>query len=120
MGRKNKLMAVSEDYLVFLTDQLRGLGAVSPRRMFGGAGLYCGPHFFAIVDDDVLYFKVDASNRGDYEAAGMEPFTYTTNRGTTVMNFYEVPSDILEDSDALCAWARKAVAVAQAAKKRKR
>lgn len=112
-------MSVSDEYLVFVKDQLAGLGEVTHRRMFGGAGLYCGPHFFAIVVDDVLYFKVDDTNRGDYEAAGMGPFTYTTKRGTEVMNYYEVPIDVLENKDAACQWAEKAVNVAQAAKQKK-
>lgn len=111
-------MPVSDEYLVFLKDQLAALGEVTHKRMFGGAGLYCGPHFFAIVVDDELYFKVDDSNRGDYEAADCGPFTFTTKRGTEVMNYYEVPIDILENKDAVCDWAEKAVHVAATAKKK--
>ncbi len=112
-------MPVSDEYLVFLKDQLEGLGEVTHRRMFGEAGLYCGPHFFAIVVDDVLYFKVDDTNRPDYEAEGMEPFSFTTKRGTEVMNYYEVPIDVLENKDAACQWAQKAIKVAQTAKQKK-
>ncbi len=113
-------MAVSDEYLVFLTDQLSDLGEVTSRRMFGAAGLYCGPHFFAIVDDDVLYFKVDDTNRADYEAAACGPFTYTTERGTAVMNYYEVPIDVLESKDLICQWAQKAIQVAATAKTKKK
>ena len=42
--------------------------------MFGGVGIYAKEAFFALVDDDVLYLKVDDSNRGDFEARGMSPF----------------------------------------------
>jgi hypothetical protein len=33
-------MAVSEDYLQYVLEQLAGLGRVTARRMFGGVGLY--------------------------------------------------------------------------------
>ena len=110
-------MAVSDEYLVFVSDQLSRLGSITIRRMFGAAGIYCEGHFFAIVDDDMLYFKVNDSNRSDYEAAGMEPFTYMVDNKETVMSFYEVPIDVLENKEKMRLWAMKAIDVAQAAKK---
>ena len=86
--------------------------------MFGAVGLYAGTSFFALIDDDRLYFKVDDENRPDFEAAGMEPFRpYGDDR---TMGYYEVPIDVLEDADALTAWARKAIAVAERAHRPKR
>lgn len=116
---RESIVSVSDDYLEFVREQLERLGTIAIRRMFGGAGIYYSGHFFAIVVDDVLYFKVDDSNRGDYEAAGMEPFTYTADGKTSVMSFYEVPGEVLEDREQVKHWALKAVGVAQAAKKKK-
>lgn len=80
--------------------------------MFGGAGLYCDGLFFALVADDVLYFKVDDSNRADYEAAGMGPFKpFPDKQG--VMQYYEVPIDVLENRQTLRDWAEKALDVAR-------
>ncbi|MHC4112773.1 MAG: TfoX/Sxy family protein [Planctomycetota bacterium] len=67
-------MPVSDEYLTYVIDQLECVGPVQARRMFGGAGLYFDGLFFALVADDVLYFKVDDSNRPDYESAGMGAF----------------------------------------------
>ena len=75
-------MAPSADFLAFLTDQLRGLGHITTRRMFSGAGLYCDGLIFALILRDTLYFKVDDGNRQAYEAEGLEPFTYEA-RGRT-------------------------------------
>ena len=111
-------MSVSEEYLVFVIDQLSYLGPIRIRRMFGGAGIYYEGHFFAIVADDVLYFKVDDSNRRDYEAAGMEPFTFTVDDKEAVMSFYEVPVDVLENKEKVSQWALKAICVAQSAKRK--
>jgi DNA transformation protein and related proteins len=102
-------MAVSREYLEYIIDQLNAFGSVDARRMFGGAGIYHDGVFFGLVADDNLYFKVDDGNRADYEAAGSGPFRPF---GTYSMSFYEVPADVLEDSDDLKKWATKAVAAA--------
>ena len=79
--------------------------------MFGGVGLYHADLFFALIMADVLYFKVDAATRPDYEARGMRPFKPYPGRPTT-MGYFEVPAEILDDREALADWARKAVSVA--------
>jgi DNA transformation protein len=107
-----KGMPVSDEYLTYVIDQLECLGPVQARRMFGGAGLYFEGLFFAIVADDVLYFKVDDSNRGDYEAADMGPFKPFADKDA-VMQYYEVPIDVLENRNTLRDWAGKAVSVAE-------
>ncbi len=87
--------------------------------MFGGVGLYCDGFFFGLVADDTLYFKVDDSNRPDFEEQGMGPFKpYQDN--SHVMQYYEAPADILEDDTLLCEWGGKALEVAKNAKKRKK
>jgi DNA transformation protein len=105
-------MSVSDEYLTYVIDQLEGLGPVRSKRMFGGAGLYFEDLFFAIVADDVLYFKVNGSNRADYKAEGMGPFKPYPDKDT-VMQYYEVPIDVLENKNTLRDWADKAVRVAE-------
>jgi len=111
-------MAVSDDYLDFIRDRFDRLGYITIRRMFGGAGVYCDGIIFALVADNVLYLKVDDSNRGDYEDAGSEPFRPYGDDGGA-MSYYEVPVDVLEDDDRLLAWARKAMVVGAKRKKRR-
>ena len=103
----------------FVVEQLDGCGAITTKRMFGGVGIYSGDVFFALIDNDILYLKVDDSTREDFERAGGEPFRpFGDERGT--MQYYSVPVSVLEDGDALCAWGRQAIAVAIAAKGRKK
>jgi DNA transformation protein len=106
----------SDDYLEFVLEQLAGAGEVAARKMFGGVGLYLEGVFFALIADDVLYFKVDATNRSDYEAKGMGPFRPYKEKKTT-MPYYEVPIEVLENGDTLKDWADKALAVAKSKKK---
>lgn len=112
-------MAVSPSFRTFIVDQIsRTVPRVRARSMFGGVGIYGGDLFFALIDDDTLYLKVDDSNRADFEALGMRPFQ-PYGEGGEVMQYYQVPADLLEDVEALRAWVEKAMAVA-ARKKAKR
>lgn len=106
-------MPLSQEYLDYVLDQLKLLGPVQARRMFGGAGIYLNSVIFAIIADDVLYFKVNETNRPEYEAAGTGPFQ-PYGDSSFVMSYYEVPADVLEDEEQLVRWARKALAAARA------
>jgi DNA transformation protein len=87
--------------------------------MFGGVGIYAAERFFALIANDVLYFKVDDSNRADFEARGMGPFRpFGDDRDK--MQYYEVPADLLDDPDALRPWAEKSIACAAAKRKKGR
>jgi DNA transformation protein and related proteins len=107
-------MAVSESYLGFVIDQLAGIGSVRSRRMFGGVGLYADDLFFGLLDDNALYFKVDDSNRGDFEARGMGPFRPFRDKPELAMAYYEVPAEVIDEAEELIRWARKAMRVAAA------
>jgi DNA transformation protein len=80
--------------------------------MFGGVGIYSGSFFFAIIADDVLYFKVDGSLRAEFEKRGMGPFQPYGEEGEA-MGYYEVPADLLDDPEQLRPWAEQSVAVAR-------
>mgnify|MGYP001766003659 CR=1 FL=1 len=110
-------MPVSPSFQTFVVDQLsRVVPMVRARRMFGGVGIYSGEVFFALIADDTLHFKVDDSNRADFEARRMDPFRPYGYEGE-VMQYYQVPDDLLEDAEALRSWAEKALAAALRAKK---
>ena len=110
-------MAVSADYLTYVVDQLVPFARVRPHRMFGGFGLYADETFFALVAGDTLYFKVDDSNRPDYVARQCEPFRpRPRDPDTYSMSYFAVPPEVIEDSDELKLWARKALLAAVTAK----
>jgi DNA transformation protein len=109
-------MAISEDFLDFLKDQLRGLGPITARRMFSGAGIYCDGIIFALLLRDALHFKVDDANRAAYEAEGMQPFTYQARGKPVRMEAYwRVPERLLDDPDEMLVWARAALAAGKRA-----
>ena len=100
-----------------MLEQLRRAAVdVRARSMFGGVGVYAGDRFFALMDDDTLYFKVDDTTRGRFEARGMGPFR-PGGEGGEVMQYYEVPGDVLEDAELLAPWVQDAIAVATRARR---
>ncbi|MCW2118057.1 TfoX/Sxy family protein [Flavobacterium sp. 7A] len=98
-------MAASTDYLDFILDQLSNWKTIHSKRMFGCVGLYTDDLMFGIVSKEVLYFKVDESNKADYLAAGSEALKLFKNN-SVVASFYEVPIEILEDANQVIAWAK--------------
>ena len=109
-------MSVSPSFRSFVLEQLaRATPGIRARSMFGGVGIYAAELFFALLDDDTLYFKVDDATRPWFEDRGMTPFRPYGEDGE-VMQYYEVPADVLEDPEALGAWVEAAIAVARRTK----
>ena len=106
-------MANSDKFRDMIAERLARLGAIVIRPMFGGAGVYCGDTMFGLLEDDVLYFRVDDGNREEFIAAGSAPFTYARADGERVaMSYYRAPDHLLDDDDELAAWAERALAAA--------
>ena len=116
-------MTVSASQLGLVAELFVGLGAVSIRRMFGGAGVSAQGVMFAVVIDDVVYLKVDDPLRADLEAEGSVPWVYPRDGQPVQMGYSSLPDAALDDPDEACAWARRALHVAlakQAAKPKKK
>ena len=112
-------MPVSDDFLAFVLEQLGQVKPVTSRRMFGGIGFYADDLFFALADDDTLYFKVDDVTRGDYEAEGMTPFQ-PFGPDSPAMAYWELPAGLLDSPEDLAPWMTKALEVARRAASKKR
>ena len=110
-------MAVSDEFLEYVLDQFRQWGGVTVRRMFGGAGLYRDERMFGLVADDVAYLKVDDSNREKFIEAGSEPFRPWQDK-PTIMSYYEIPPDVIEDPDRLVEWSKRSLAIQKEGKRK--
>jgi len=113
-------MSVSDSFQAFVLEQLNhAVPPVRARRMFGGVGLYAGNAFFALIAEDTVYLKTDASTVAEFEARGMHPFRPFGDEGAS-MRYHQLPEEILEDPEALKLWAGRAIAVARAKRERRR
>jgi DNA transformation protein len=110
-------MPVSPEFRAFLEDQIGRVAPIRSRPMFGGLGLYSGDRFFGVVDDDLVYFKVDDETRPRYRKRGMKAFD---PMGSPMNGYWQVPPEVIEDADDLASWVREALEVASRGRKRPR
>jgi DNA transformation protein len=115
-SRPLRSLRVSESFRAFALDQLSSVEDLVAKPMFGGFGLYAGDAFFGILAADVLYLKVDDSNRADYERVKAPPFTPFAD-GRMSMSYYAVPVNILEASHTLATWAQRSITAARSGKR---
>jgi len=116
-------MTVTKADEAFALELFSALGEPSVRRMFGGAGVYVDGLMCAILDDGLVFLKVDDQTRPEFEAAGLQPFTYEIKDGeTAVMSYYALDETAYDDPEVFQRWAGLAVDAARraAAKKAKR
>jgi DNA transformation protein and related proteins len=119
----------------FACELFAGLGSVTARRMFGGAGVYAQGRMFALIADEVIYLKADEALKRALREAGSEPFIWIPDSGPKKgqrieMSYWRLPDAAMDDPDEAVRWGRQALGVAlandtkpkakQAAKPRKR
>ncbi len=91
-------------------------GPVAVRRMFSGAGVFCGGLMIALVSDDTIYLKADDSFIPLFEREGQQPFSYRSKGGTrTIRSYWRMPERLYDEPDELAEWARLALAAARRA-----
>lgn len=108
-------MAINQDFLNYIIDQLTEFGEVEVKNMFGGAGLFHQGLMFGKIGGDTFRLKVDAHNEQDYEDRGMKP--YYSEKKKKGMPYWEVPIEVIEDKQKLASWATKSYEAAVRAKK---
>lgn len=102
-------MAVDAGLIEWIAEATTPLGTVTKRAMMGGATLYLDGMIFAIVGDDALWFKADATSDAIWDAEGCARFTFDMGGKTGSMNYRRAPDDCYDDADALRRWAALAL-----------
>lgn len=105
------------EFVDFLHEVFASFGVITTRRMFGGFGVYHEGVMFGLVADDALYLKVDREIVGEFEAQGLEPFTYVKSDRPMQMSYHQAPEIIFDDPDAARDWANKAYGAALRSKR---
>jgi len=109
-------------FISHVLELLESIGPVRARKMFGGYGLFLQDLMFALIADDMLYFKADAESEATFCELSLEQFTYIKNGKVFAMSYYQAPEENLEDVNEMRIWARRAfdAALRADAKKKKR
>jgi DNA transformation protein len=111
-------MPLSPRFTDYVLELLAGFGRLEAKRMFGGAGLYHDGVMFAILDDDVVYFRVDDALEADLKAQGSVPWSYSQKSDGSVreMGYWRMPETAADDPDEAVSIAKRAFAAALARK----
>ena len=96
------------EFIGFLQELLEKWGEVTARRMFGGHGLYHEGLMFGIVMAQRLYLKADALNRPDFEALGLQPFSYPVKGRRVALSYWAAPDAMFDQPETAVHWARSA------------
>ena len=115
-------MSRQAELVDWVAECMEPVGTITSRKMMGGYTLYCDGVVFAIVAMDQLWFKGDAENDAEWDAAEREKFTYEREGGIATMNYRLAPEEAYDDPDALRRWAELGLTAGRraAAKKRPR
>ncbi len=77
--------------------------------MFGGFGLYRDGVIFGLLrSDGDIYLKCDDETVEAFRAAGSHAFAYSKDGRSFTLSYWSLPSEALDDADALKLWAERA------------
>ena len=98
-------MSNDSEFIAYLNELLDNFGNVSIKRMFGGHGVFRDGLMFGIVDDNVLFFKVDENNRSRFEENKLPQFTYIKQGKALKMSYYQAPEEVFDNEEEIIDWA---------------
>lgn len=112
---------VSKDFMEYvIKDLLRDIDGVSTRRMFSGVGIYKNGIIFAIVINDTLFFKTDATNQHLYKKYNSKPFSFMQKNKMIELSYWEVPADVIENKILLQQWLEQSYLINKTKKSQKK
>ncbi|MCB1367372.1 MAG: TfoX/Sxy family protein [Rhodobacteraceae bacterium] len=104
-------MSVTDADIAFALDLFAPLGTLTHRKMMGGLTIYCDGQIFAILGSDgQVYLKAKGAFAAAMEDAGARQFSMVSDAGkTSSMGYWTLPDAALDDPEAACDWARRAL-----------
>ncbi|WP_087022691.1 TfoX/Sxy family DNA transformation protein [Thaumasiovibrio subtropicus] len=96
---------------------LSRFGTIKSRSMFGGFGLFLGETMFALVVNDKLHLRANASNERQFKESQFQPYVYKKRGFPVVTKYYAIPDTWWDDEDQIISQASLALTAAQEDKK---
>lgn len=111
----------AKQFAAHAVDLLQNVGPVYSKRMFGGFGVFLDGLMFGLIADNELYLKVDQKNLPEFEAQGLQPFTYHKNGKPMNLSYYQAPEEAMDSMEVMTQWGARSFecALRAAAKKTK-
>ncbi|MGE0047077.1 MAG: TfoX/Sxy family protein [Hyphomonadaceae bacterium] len=110
---------MSDPFHDFVSELPEGMGPVTIKRMFGGAGVYADGVMFGLIAGDTLHLKVDDALKAELTQEGSGPFVWEPQNGPRKgervdMGYWRLPESALDEPGEVVEWAKKALSVARA------
>lgn len=105
-------------YVDHISELLSPYGNIRSKFMFGGYGIYLNDVIIGLIANNILYFKVNDSNKAQYQEYDSEPFTYEAKGKTAIMSYWRVPEEVLEDSELLEIWVQQSYDISKKTKRK--
>ena len=114
-------MKLDDPFRNYVEELFAPLGKIRVREMFGVGGVYAGEDLFALIEDDIVYMKVDDAWRDNLSADGAKPFEWTNpDTGRSMqLSFVSLPETTLSKPESAVAWGAKALDAAIDARRAK-
>jgi len=74
------------------------LGHIKSRSMFGGFGIFADDTMFALVVNDKLHVRADATLAKQFKSQGLEPYVYKKRGFPVVTKYFALCDDLVSDS----------------------
>jgi DNA transformation protein len=87
--------------------------------MFSGVGIYHESVIFGLAIAGDVFLKTDAESEPLFSAAGCRPFSFARSGKRVDTSYFSLPSEALDDPDAIRLWAARAYEAALRAEARK-
>lgn len=113
----------TQAFAEYLIEQLDELEGITTKRFFGVTALVIGDVQLGFVSSDETFFlRLRESDRAELEAMGGIPFSYSRSNGKTAVTpgYFSIPSDLIDDREALNEWGARAYAYAREVHKPKK
>ena len=94
-----------KEFVNYVVELMQPIGSITAKSMFGGHGIFLDGSMFGLVADSILYLKVDAESKKQFEEKGLEPFTYNKKGKEFKMSYYQAPEEALENNEEMETWA---------------
>ena len=111
---------MDKSFLQQTVDFFSSFGVIKSRSMFGGFGIFCNDTMFALIVNDELHLRAAKQNEQEFNALGMQPYSYTKRGFPVVTKYYAVPKAWWQNTDELVIHAKKALCIALAENKAKK
>lgn len=111
---------VEKEFVSYVVELMQSIGPVGAKSMFGGHGIFLEELMFGLVSDSILYLKVDKETENEFNAKGLEAFTYNKKGKEFKMSYHQAPDEVFDDGEKMNCWANKAYCAALRAASKKR